>query len=88
MITKEMAIELRPGTELWHSTSKNADGSPLRARVNGACKTWKTRPLAWKLPMKHGMRDCFYIGTDGDCVEGKYWSLPERWPIEQHWKDG
>ena len=44
-----------------HKTLKNADGTPLRARVNGKCKTWKTRPTEFQLPMKHGLRECFYI---------------------------
>lgn len=62
MITKEMAVSAKGGTIFYHETLKNADGSPLRGRVNGACKTWKTRPHDFRLPMKHGMYECFYIG--------------------------
>ena len=44
-----------------HVSLKNADGTALRARVNGQCKLWKTRPGEFRLPMKYGLRDCFYI---------------------------
>jgi hypothetical protein len=63
MITREQAIELgakRHGT-LHHTTLKNADGSPVRCRVNGKCKVWKRQPSAFRLPVKHGLKFCFYI---------------------------
>lgn len=46
---------------LCHKVLKNADGTALRCRVNGKIKTWKTRPNDFQLPVKHGLRDCFYI---------------------------
>lgn len=64
MITREQAIEFGSSwgrTELYHSTLRNSDGSAVRARVNGKCKVWKTRPTEFQLPMKHGLRDCFYL---------------------------
>lgn len=61
MITKEQAVALRHGVTLHHVALKNADGTPLRARVNGKCKTWKRTPEAFQLPMKYGMYECFYI---------------------------
>lgn len=61
MITKEMAMNLKHGDVLYHTTLKNADGTPMRARVNGRCKTWKRNPEDFSLPMKHGLRDCFYL---------------------------
>lgn len=66
MLTKEDAIRLggRGGT-LFHRSLKNKDGTALRARVNGKCKTWKRDPKRWELPMKHGMRNCFRIHSDG-----------------------
>lgn len=33
----------------------------VRCRPNGAVKTWKTRPGEFRLPIKHGLRDCAYI---------------------------
>jgi hypothetical protein len=61
MLTKQQAQTLRPGDLLHHATLRNRDGTPLRARVNGRCITWKTKPVEFKLPMKHGLRGCFYI---------------------------
>lgn len=61
MITKAIAIAATYRQEFTHITIKNADGSPARCRVNGKCQTWKTRPNDFKLPVKHGMYDCFYI---------------------------
>ncbi len=62
MITKDIAANLRGGTELRHLKLKNADGiSAVRCRVNGQCKVWKTKPSEFKLPVKHGLKNCFYI---------------------------
>lgn len=61
MITKKIAENTFHGQVFHHKSLKNADGTPLRARVNGACKVWKTRPAEFRLPMKHGLRQCFYI---------------------------
>jgi len=44
-----------------HITLKNADGSALRVRASGKCQTWKTRPNAFKLPVKYGLYNSFYI---------------------------
>ena len=61
MITKQIAIQLNHGQTLHHVTFKNADKTPARVRVSGKCKTWKTRPLEFKLPVKHGLYTNFYI---------------------------
>lgn len=61
MLTKEIICRLHYGQTLNHVKDKNADGTPLRCRVNGKCKTWKTRPEDFQLPVKHGLRTCFYI---------------------------
>ena len=55
-------------TQFNHVTIKNRDGTPARCRVNGKCKTWKTRPNEFRLPVKYGLRDCFYI-TQNNCEE-------------------
>jgi hypothetical protein len=61
MITKETAVRLRYRDILEHVSLKNADGTPLRCRVNGKCKTWVTRKDAFRLPAKYGLNSCFYI---------------------------
>jgi len=47
-----------------HKTLTNADGTPMRARVNGKVKTWKRDLNRVQVPMKHGLYDCFYIDQD------------------------
>jgi hypothetical protein len=44
-----------------HVTLKNSDGSPLRCRRTGKTKLWKTRPHDFKIPVKYGLYDSFYI---------------------------
>ena len=56
MITKEIAQRLRTGQTLYHKELTNKDGSPLRARVNGAVKFWKRSPERFQIPMKHGLK--------------------------------
>ena len=55
MITKSIATTLKHGQTLYHVKLKNADGTPMRIRVSGACKTWKTRPDEFQFPFKHGL---------------------------------
>lgn len=76
MITKEQAMTHRG--EFWHMYMKNADGTPTRCRANGKCMTWKSKPEAWKLPVKYGLKDYFYL-TPGSAYE---WCLPANWPVE------
>src|SRR5262252_3343651 len=61
MITKAQAVAFCHGHILHHVSSRNADGTPVRCRVNGKCKTWKTFEDEFRLPVKHGLRRCFYI---------------------------
>ena len=61
MVTKEQAITYRKFTHVWKT---NYDGTPVRCRANGACKTWKTRPTEFRLPVKWGLKHCFYITQD------------------------
>jgi len=60
-LSREVVDTLRPGQILLHTVITNADGTPLRARVNGRTQLWKTRPQDFKVPMKYGLRHCFYI---------------------------
>jgi hypothetical protein len=61
MITIEQAIAATYRQEFHHVSLKNSDKTPVRCRVNGKCQTWKTRPGCFKLPVKHGLKTCFYI---------------------------
>jgi hypothetical protein len=45
----------------YHKTLKNADKTALRARRNGKTQTWKTRPNDFKIPVKYGLYQYFYI---------------------------
>ncbi len=36
-------------------------GCLVRCRVNGQVKTWRTRPNEYRVPMKFGLRGCFYL---------------------------
>lgn len=71
MITKRIAISARYRQEFHHVTFKNADKTPVRCRVNGKCKIWKTRPKDFRLPVKHGLKDCFYITPEN----AKEWTI-------------
>lgn len=55
---------IHTATQFEHKTLKNSDGSRLRARRNGATKTWKTRPGDFRIPFKHGLYDYGYITQD------------------------
>jgi hypothetical protein len=61
------------GQTLFCSGDNNADGTPTRARVNGKLRTWKRQPGYFELPMKHGLRDCFYITPNN----ASYWFVSE-----------
>lgn len=71
MVTKEQAIIAPHGATFEHESLKNKDGSPIRCRKTGKCKTWKTRPKEFRLPVKHGMYHSFHITH----VNAHEWSL-------------
>lgn len=62
-MTLEQAKALRPGDMTYHTSKKNADGTPMRAKVLSV-KTWKTRPLDVLVSVKHGLYD--YAKFDQD----------------------
>lgn len=61
MITKEDAVNAKSGDIFYHTSFLDSRKMPLKCRVTGKCKTWKTKPDKFKLPVKHGMRQSFYI---------------------------
>jgi hypothetical protein len=74
MITKEFAAGLHKGKTLYHATATNADGTAKRCRINGKLKMWVTRPNEFRIPVKHGLWDCFYITQDN----AKEWLTYDR----------
>lgn len=64
MLTREQAITVPYGTVLYHIRFRNRDGSAARVRVSGRCKTWKRRPEDFRLLVRHGLFDCFYLTPD------------------------
>jgi hypothetical protein len=65
------------GQTLYASIYQNADGTPLRARVNGKLRTWKRQPGYYELPVKQGLRNCFYITPES----APYWFVSEEGAI-------
>lgn len=61
MITIDQASNLRRGAILHHVHKKDSRGNPMRVRVSGQCKLWKTRPTEFKLPVKYGLYESGYI---------------------------
>ena len=76
------AEALRSPSTLYHRTARNADGTALRARSNGKCTIWKTRPDEFRLPVKHGLKHTFYITEwnqhEWSLVEPKYVASTQR----------
>lgn len=84
-VTKESLQAMNGRGTLIHRTQNNADGTPVRARLNGKMKTWKTDD-DWFQPMKYGLKDCFYIGfTSHGMGRGNYRldQRPEDWAIAE-----
>jgi hypothetical protein len=70
-VAEPVSIEsVATASEFWHRTARNADGTPVRCRKNGQLKLWKTRPTEFRLPVKYGLREYFYITefNSGDWV--------------------
>lgn len=61
MITVADAATLKHGDILEHVHIKDSRGNPVRCRVNGRVKFWKTRPEDFRIPVKYGLYNCFYI---------------------------
>jgi hypothetical protein len=75
-MTKEQAMNCHHGQEI-HYTGRHQctrtvgprGGETLtitRVRPSGRCQTWKTRPTAFRLPVKYGMYEHGEI-THGNC---------------------
>jgi hypothetical protein len=77
-VNKTICINLRHGDVLLHRSAKSSRGEPVKCRVTGKCKTWKTRPDEFQLPVRHGLRESFYITP----ANGDEWTA-ERYPQEE-----
>jgi hypothetical protein len=55
-MTLSEAKTLRNGAMVHHVTKKNADGTPMRAKVTSV-RTWKTWPERVEVRVKHGLYD-------------------------------
>lgn len=55
------AINELEGKRFWHRSLTDSRGFPMKCHANGKLKTWKTRPNDFQLPVKYGVRQCFYI---------------------------
>ena len=66
VMDKAQAMQLKRRAVLHHVNLRNADSTPLRARVNGKIKLWKHRPEFYMLPMKHGLKDRFYLEPNNE----------------------
>lgn len=60
-MTTQEAKRLTVGTVLYHKTYRNADGTPMRWRVNGKVRTWKKTPDRIQVPIKYGLKLCGYL---------------------------
>ena len=72
-ITCQTAESLYRGQILHHTTALTADKTPVRARVNGKVKFWKTFPDEFRIPMKYGLKTYFYITE----LNAQDWIIPE-----------
>jgi len=67
-IQKSDAIEsdyFHAGACVTLQTPRNATATITETwRANGQLKTWKTRPDDFKLPIKYGLRECWYLTND------------------------
>lgn len=80
MLTLEQAQALRMGGTIYHLTATQGNGKETyRARKTGAVKVWK-RTGGWRMPIKHGLYESGYVGTQGISTFGQQagcWSLED-----------
>lgn len=68
MKTVDRDVAMHHCGKFYHKTEKNSDGTAVRCRWNGVCKTWKTRTDDFSLPVKYGLKTCFYL-TPFNCED-------------------
>ena len=71
-------VSAQTAQNFYHRTKTYSNGrTPISVRRNGATKTWKTRPGEFRIPVKYGMYEHFYI-TQDDVDEWSVTPLPEK----------
>ena len=75
VITKEQALMLRHGQILHHVSMTNSGKTPMRVRVNGKVKTWKTRPDDFRIPVKYGLYTFGYVEKSVDRDNSGEWEV-------------
>ncbi len=63
-ISLNEVYELKHGQELYSMNVPDSQGYPATVRVTGQVKRWKRDPERFKVPVKHGLYDSFYIEPD------------------------
>lgn len=61
MVSKDNCVNSYYRQNFYHQTLRDSRGFPVVCRINGKCKTWKTRLDDFRLPVKYGLKECFYI---------------------------
>lgn len=81
-ISLKQAKALKPGQIMYAIGQYNADGTAMRAKVNGKVQTWKTRPDEVKIPYKRGMYEYGYI-RENDLKNFSLTEPPARKPAKK-----
>ena len=55
------AKRLKYHQTIYEKGAYNADGTPMRWRINGKLLTWKTQPNRIKIPLAHGLYEHTYL---------------------------
>jgi len=83
MITKQIALQLKPGTILLHKSEKQGGGAPYRVRVTGQVRVWVKRPDDFRIPVKHGL----YTNGEVTQANGSEWEVEKPLTQEQYDRD-
>jgi hypothetical protein len=89
MVTKEQAIASHHG-QTFHYTGRHdctrivgprggVKVTITQVRVSGQCKTWKTRPSDFHMPVKYGMYESFWI----DAANAEDFHSPADCPLQK-----
>jgi len=63
-MTYEEATSLSRGEFIYLPGDMTSTGTTQKWRVNGAYKTWKTKPGVFMLPIKHGLRNFGHLTNE------------------------